>query len=93
MKATLRTHRAGSLLSAVTAGCAALAFAIPAAAGPATYPAAVLANNPYVYYRQNETAGTTAADTSGNGRAGVYNGAPALSVAGVGAGTDGAASL
>jgi len=42
----------------------------------AAYPDEVLADGPVAYYRFEETAGTTAADTSGNGNVGTYmNGA------------------
>ena len=37
-----------------------------------TYQAVVLGYTPLVYYRNKETSGTSAADTSGNGRAGTY---------------------
>ena len=48
-----------------------------AAVGRAThsiqaYSAAVLADSPIVYYRMNETSGTTAADSSGHGYNGTY---------------------
>ncbi len=36
------------------------------------YETAVLADSPAVYYRLNETSGTTASDDSGNGNAGTY---------------------
>jgi hypothetical protein len=36
------------------------------------YSAAVLADSPIVYYRTNETSGTTAADSSGHGYGGTY---------------------
>lgn len=48
----------------------------PALAVP--YAAAVLADTPYAYWRLNETSGTTAADSSGNGRDGAFVAAPAL---------------
>ncbi len=37
-----------------------------------SYPAAVLADSPLGYWRFEETSGTTAADSSGNGRDGTY---------------------
>ncbi len=39
---------------------------------PALYHAAVLASSPYLYYKMEEGAGTTATDASGNGRHGTY---------------------
>jgi hypothetical protein len=59
-------------------GAAALAvgslLAMPAAAGP--YSDAVLAKNPYAYWRFNEASGAaTALDSSGNNRHGSYGGA------------------
>lgn len=41
---------------------------------PAAYNTTVLQDSPYAYYRLNETSGTTAADSSGNGRNGTYAG-------------------
>jgi Concanavalin A-like lectin/glucanases superfamily len=41
-----------------------------------TYDSAVLALSPYAYYRLDETSGTTAADTSGHGHNGTYEGTP-----------------
>jgi hypothetical protein len=62
-------------------------------AAPSSYQDAVLANNPYAYYRLGETSGsTTAADSSGNNRAGTYVNNPALGVPGAGVG-DTAASF
>ena len=52
------------------AGTLLLATAAPALAGP--YAAAVMADSPYAYWRFNETSGTVAADSSGNGIAGTY---------------------
>lgn len=43
------------------------------------YVAAVLADSPSAYYRLNETGGTVAADSSGNGKNGTYLGSPTLS--------------
>jgi hypothetical protein len=45
-----------------------------AAASYFTCQAAVTAANPWLYYRLNETGGSTAADSSGNGRTGSYSG-------------------
>jgi MYXO-CTERM domain-containing protein len=55
-------------------------LATPAAAGP--YSDAVLAKNPFAYWRMNETSGTTMLDSSGNGRHGVYLGGFATGAAG-----------
>jgi hypothetical protein len=38
----------------------------------------VLADSPYAYWRLDDTSGTTATDTSGNGRTGTYSGTPTL---------------
>jgi len=43
----------------------------------------ILADSPENYYRLNETSGTTAADSSGNARAGTINGPPSMAVAGI----------
>ncbi|MBV8370322.1 MAG: hypothetical protein JO036_15555 [Candidatus Eremiobacteraeota bacterium] len=43
---------------------------------PAPYDAKVLSYSPYAYYRLTETSGTVAADASGNGRDGTYQGTP-----------------
>ena len=50
------------------------ATAAAALAGGLAYDQAVLADTPYAYWRLGEGSGTTAADTSGNGRAGEYDG-------------------
>jgi hypothetical protein len=47
------------------------------------YPAEVLSDNPLGYWRLGESSGTTAADASGNGRAGTYVGGPTLGSAGL----------
>jgi hypothetical protein len=57
-----------------------LGTAAPALAGP--YAAAVMADSPYAYWRFNETSGTVAADSSGNGIAGTYVNTPTLGQAG-----------
>ena len=41
---------------------------------PGGYPAVVQSHTPIGYWRLNETSGTTAADSSGNGRSGTYTG-------------------
>ncbi len=55
-------------------------------AAPPAFQTAVLANNPYAYYRVGESSGTTAADSSGNNRTGSYVGSPTLGVMGAGGG-------
>jgi hypothetical protein len=79
-----------SLLSyaAVAAAGTLLAAAGTAQAAPTSYQTAVLADNPYVYYRQNESGGTTATDTSPNARNGTYVGTPTFGVLGAGPASD-----
>lgn len=43
-----------------------------------SYQSEVLADTPWLYWRLDDTSGTTAADTSGNGRTGTYSGSPTL---------------
>jgi hypothetical protein len=50
-----------------------------AAAGGGGYAAAILADSPAVYWKLNETSGTTATDSSGNGRHGTFQGGPTFS--------------
>lgn len=45
------------------------------------YKAVILADSPIGYYRLNETSGTTANDSSGNGNNGTINNSPTLNVA------------
>lgn len=47
----------------------------------------IIASSPFLYWRLNETSGTTAVDSSGNGHDGTYHGSPTFAVAG--ARTDG----
>lgn len=47
------------------------------------YNVEVLADSPLAYWRAGETSGTTAADSSGNSRAGTYAGSPAMGVTGL----------
>ena len=54
----------------------------PASGGGGSYRDAVLADSPAGYWRLGETSGTTAADTSGNGRTGSYLNTPTLGQAG-----------
>ena len=51
-------------------------------AGKPTYPQAVLADSPAGYWRLQETSGTTAADSSGNGNPGTYTGGYTLGESG-----------
>ncbi|WP_373078713.1 LamG-like jellyroll fold domain-containing protein [Zhongshania sp.] len=51
---------------------------LPAPAPAVTYESLVLSDNPILYYRLNETSGTIAEDSSGNGIDGTYAGSPAL---------------
>jgi hypothetical protein len=44
---------------------------------------AVLSQTPYLYYELGETSGTTAADSSGNGRAGTFTGTTSAATSGV----------
>jgi concanavalin A-like lectin/glucanase superfamily protein len=46
-----------------------------------TYDAGILANSPVAYWKLNETTGTSAADSSGNGRTATYHGTCTLGVA------------
>jgi hypothetical protein len=72
-------HRWRSLLGAAAVVAGSL-LATPAAAGP--YSDAVLAKNPFAYWRMNETSGSTLLDSSGNGRHGIYLGGYTTGVAG-----------
>ncbi len=68
-----------------------LAFAHPAEAAPPRYQNEVLSRTPWAFYRFNEASGTTATDTSGNGRSGTYAGSPTFGITGAGgSGTDNA---
>jgi hypothetical protein len=58
----------------------------------ASYQQTVLADNPVLYQRLNETVGTTATDITGNGHTGTYTGVWTLGVAAGGAGLGTAAS-
>jgi PKD repeat protein len=51
---------------------------VPPSQGSASYRDSVLADSPRAYWRLGETSGTSAADASGNNRAGSYVGSPAL---------------
>ena len=62
-------------------GPVALVVSWPAVA-TAQYPATVLADAPVAYYRFEETAGTSAIDSSGNGNTGTYTNGPLLAQTG-----------
>ncbi|MCA9137073.1 MAG: cadherin domain-containing protein [Planctomycetales bacterium] len=47
------------------------------------YSANVMADDPTVYLKFEETSGTTAVDSTGNGHSGLYSGGPSLNVSGV----------
>lgn len=71
-------------MSRVLACCtlaASLGLALDAHA-QSTYADVVLADSPVAYYRFEETSGTVAADSSGNGNAGEYRNTPTLGQAG-----------
>lgn len=70
-----------TLLALISAPCV-------LSAATTDYATAVLANNPYAYYRLGESSGTAAVDSSGNNRNGSYVNSPTLSVAGDGTGGD-----
>jgi hypothetical protein len=48
-----------------------------------SYGATVLADSPYIFWRMNETSGTTMLDSSGNGRDGSYSGGITFGAAGI----------
>lgn len=48
-----------------------------------TYFSEVMADSPAAFYRLNETSGTSAADASGNGQTGTYEGGPTLGATGL----------
>lgn len=53
-------------------------------AASSSYGAEVLADSPYIFWRMNETSGTTMVDSSGNGRHGSsYDGGVSFGVAGI----------
>jgi hypothetical protein len=92
------SHRISVLSTAALSACAVMWVATPAQAAPATYATAVLADNPYVYHRLNDTVANdaAAADTSVNARPGIYKsgaGGTATSTTGAGAGSDAAVSF
>lgn len=63
------------LASCLMAASLGLAFDVQA---QSTYAEVVLSDNPVAYYRFEETSGTVAADSSGNGNAGEYRNGPTL---------------
>src|SRR5688572_24299946 len=84
-------HRISVLSSAALAACAVVSAANPAQAAPADYQTAVTGNNPFVYYRFNDSVGPTAVATVGAN--GTYTGTPTLSQTGTGLASDSAASF
>lgn len=69
-------------------------FAAPTVAVVTGYRGEVLADNPLFYWRLGEPSGTTAADETGNGRAGTYVNTPTLGATGIpGAAGDTAATF
>ncbi len=85
------SHRISVLSSAAVAAVAVLSVATPAQAAPAAYQTAVTANNPYVYYRLNDSAGPTATATVGPN--GTYNGTPTFGQVGQGLSSDNAVAF
>ena len=91
MSGNLRVHRVTVLSLSAVGACA--AFVTPVAqAAPAAYQAEVNNNNPYVYYRLQETGTLTdvnAPDSSANNRAaGIYRGDATGGQAGAGLASD-----
>jgi hypothetical protein len=89
-----------TLLLAAAAAAAGTLVASRAEAAPVGYQTAVLADNPYVYYRLNESpvsSGTAAADTGAGGHTGTYfsgaGGSATGGVAGAGTGSDNAVAF
>jgi uncharacterized protein (TIGR03382 family) len=81
---------------AVLSACGVLVTAMTAQAAPPEYQSAVLANNPYLYHRLQETdplKDQPANDFSVNNRDGIYRGNPTGGVAGQGTGSDTAVSF
>ncbi len=58
-----------------------------------TYASEVLADSPLVYLKLGDTSGTTAVDSSGNGRNGTYLNSPTLNQSGIPGSADGAVLL
>lgn len=88
----MKRHR-NPLAAAVLATATLLSAGLTASAAPVTYETSVLASNPYVFYRANESSGTIAQDSSGSDRDGTYNGSPTFGVAGAGTLSDNAVSF
>lgn len=57
--------------------------------GSSAYAAAVLVDNPLVFYEFDDTSGTTMVDSSGNGRDGAYINSPSLGMYPILSGSDG----
>lgn len=72
------------IASLVIGGGALAAHAAPSGTQAAigSYPSAVLADHPYLYYRLDETSGPTVADSSGNNHPGAYVGGVTYGVPG-----------
>jgi hypothetical protein len=82
-----RTAQISSRLLLMFSSAAALLLCSPLARGAASYHDTVLADGPVAYYRLEELSGTTAVDSSGNGRDGTYTfstgGSPHLGLPGI----------
>jgi hypothetical protein len=89
-------HRLQVLGAAAVAACGMVLGAASVQAAPITYQNAVLADNPYVYYRLQETGTLTdqpAHDFSSNATDGIYRGNPVGGVTGMGTASDNAVSF
>ena len=62
-----------ALVTIAAAGSPIVLHATPAAASPQSYTTAVLSDNPSLFWRLDESACCTAADSSGNGNTGTYS--------------------
>ncbi len=85
----LRAYKSKSVPGLVQ-GIGALAVVMisaPAISAPLSYANAVLADNPFAYYRLGEGSGTTASDATAGARDGTYVGSPNLGVPGDGGDT------
>lgn len=72
-----------AILASATLQLKVIALASPTSRTTATYRDVVMEDGPILYWRFEETSGTTAADESGNSRTGTYVGSPTLDVAGI----------
>jgi hypothetical protein len=92
----MKLQRLQLLGVAAASACGMLLGAASVHAAPITYQNAVLADNPYVYYRLQETGTLTdqpAHDFSANATDGIYRGNPTGGVAGLGTASDNAVSF